>query len=162
MTISVFLVRCNHLKSVTEGSRSRNASCMSRRLWWEGLGFGSVGGELWHCASLGSSRLYSSLFVISLLIISTITIVIVNFISVTKLLLPRLEGKVSEQLCGAQVPAGLNHGTAINFKTFNISMTHLPAKFSEQKPIKPYLAHTNMEDTALQIDILFYLLHRAD
>lgn len=104
----------------------------------------------------------SSLFVISLFIISTIT-TIINFISVTKLLLPRLEGEGNKWLCGSQVPIGLNPGTAIHFKTFNnISMTCLPAKSSNEKPKKPYLAHTNMEDTALQIDILFYLLHTAD
>lgn len=157
MTISVFLVTCNHIKSVTEGSRSRNTigctSLVGRAGRWVS-GRGAV--------ALCISGLYSSLFVISFFTNSTITtIIIINFISVTKLFLPR--GEVSERLCGTQVPAGLNHGTAIHFKAFNnISMTYLPAKFSEEKPKKPYLAHTNMEDTALQIDILFYLLHTTD
>lgn len=97
MTTNAFLVRCNHIESVTEGSRSRSAvGCMSRRLWWEGLGIGSAGRELWHCASLASPGLYSSLFVISLFIIGTTTTIIINFISMTKLFLPRPEGEVSE------------------------------------------------------------------
>lgn len=54
--------------------------------------------------------------------------------------------------------------SAIYFKTLSkISVTYVYKQNSgKQKSKNPYLAHTNMEDTVLQTDILFYLLHITD
>lgn len=140
-------MRCNHIKSVTEGSRSRNAiGCMSRRLWWEGLGAGSVGGELWHCAPLGSCGLYSSLFLISLFIISTITII--NFISVTKRFLPRPEG-VSKRCVVLRCQLGWTMTQQCPSKPSTTLQWHLYLQNSVKGSLKNLTWHTQIWKTQL-------------
>lgn len=52
---------------------------------------------------------------------------------------------------------------AIYSKAFiKISVTFLLPKFSQTEIQIPYLVHTDTEDTILQTDILFYLLHITD